>query len=127
MSVPGVLPPGGLRAPRVPVRVCVCVPGERGACARPAPRQPPGRRPQPPGAPLASCRALGGVWGGAGGPGSARSPPPQLPPPPPQQHRACPGLGSGCEAAAAEGLSAGSAVLMSLRILFILYRALFDV
>lgn len=50
----------------------------------------------------------------------------------PAPQRACPGPPGAGEAnrertAAAEGLSAGSAVLMSLRILFILHRALFDV
>lgn len=67
------------------------------------------------------------------GDGSAGSAPSCLPASPAWQRVAggCEGLpgrrGSHLRAAAAEGLSAGSAVLMSLRILFILYRALFDV
>lgn len=69
----------------------------RGSAARPVPTR---------------CRGRGGP-GGTGG------------------YRGCPGGRRGnhlrAAAAAAEGLSAGSAVLMSLRILFILYRALFDV
>lgn len=67
------------------------------------------------------------------GDGSARLAP-SCPPASPARQRVaggCQGLpgwrGSHLRAAAAEGLSAGSAVLMSLRILFILYRALFDV
>lgn len=73
----------------------------------------------------ARCRRSAELRRGPGQPRSRRSAAPA-----PQ--RACPGPPGAGEAnrertAAAEGLSAGSAVLMSLRILFILHRALFDV
>ena len=73
----------------------------------------------------ARCRRSARLRRGAGQPRSRRSAAPA-----PQ--RACPGPPGAGEAnreraAAAEGLSAGSAVLMSLRILFILHRALFNV